>query len=127
MNIIYSLCVILLRKKFRNCLKMFAVMDDTLEKLGTKMDCEKLKRRILWLVLGWTVTALLLNCNDYIRWRDIYNELTSIYLTFMLNYCTHISIIDDLLFASILGLVKLFPYIKFLTCKQSLTICAQAI
>jgi len=80
-------------------------VDDTLRKLGTTTDYQKLNKRTVWIILGWSVIISLLNCCDYIRWRDTYDVLTSIYVTLMLNYCPDINIIDDLIFANILGLV----------------------
>lgn len=97
---------ILCFKKFRNCLKKLAIVDNTLEKFETPMDYQKLSKKIIWIVLGWSAIALLLNYCDYMRWQDmVYNPLKSMYISFMLNHCSHISIINDLTFASILGLV----------------------
>ncbi|XP_024879635.1 uncharacterized protein LOC112459651 isoform X1 [Temnothorax curvispinosus] len=94
-------------KKFRNCLKKLAVVDDTLKKLGSKTDYEKLTRRTVWIILGWFVIVLLLNFCDYIRWYDMHDALSSICATLILNYCSDINIIDDLIFASILGYLGL--------------------
>lgn len=67
------------------------------------MDYQKLNKKIVWIILGWSTTVLLLNFNDYIRWRDsCHDSLQSTYLTFMLNHCCHINIMNDLIFANIL-------------------------
>ncbi|XP_011050421.1 PREDICTED: uncharacterized protein LOC105143668 [Acromyrmex echinatior] len=95
-------------KKFRNCLKKLDVVDNTLRKLGTTTDYQKLNKRTMWIVLGWSIIVSLLNYCDYIRWRDMHDSLTSIYATLMLNYCPDINIIDDLIFANILGLTSSF-------------------
>ncbi|XP_011705584.1 PREDICTED: uncharacterized protein LOC105460788 [Wasmannia auropunctata] len=94
-------------KKFRNCLKKLAVVDDTLKKLGTTTDYEKLNKRTMWIILGWLVIVSLLNYCDYMRWRDMYDALTSVYATLVLNYCSDINIIEDLIFANILGYLGL--------------------
>ncbi|XP_072754787.1 uncharacterized protein [Anoplolepis gracilipes] len=95
-------------KKFRNCLKKIASVDNTLEKFETTMNQKLNKKLILMVVLGWSAIALLLNYTDYIRWQDTaYNPLKSIYVTFMLCHCSHINIINDLIFASILGYIGL--------------------
>lgn len=86
-------------------------MDDTLKKLGATTDYEKLKKRSVWIILGWFITVLLLNFGDYYRWHKMTDALSSIYATLILNYCSDINIIDDLIFASILGLVNLFIHI----------------
>ena len=83
-------------------------MDDTLNKLGTTTDYQKLNKRTMWIVLGWSIIVSLLNYCDYIRWRDIHDSLTSTYATLMLNYCSDINIIDDLIFVNILRLVNFF-------------------
>lgn len=95
-------------------------MDETLEKLGTTTNYEKLNKRTVWIILGWSVTISLLNYCDYIRWHHMYDNLISICLTLIVNYCPSINIIDDLIFASILGLVN--PYfIKIITHKHYFT------
>jgi len=97
---------ILCFKKFRNCLKKLAIVDNTLEELEITMDYQKLSKQIIWIVLGWFAIVLLLSYSDYLRWQNMAdNPLKSIYITFILNYCSHINIINDLIFASILGLV----------------------
>lgn len=83
-------------------------MDNTLEQLGIMTDYEKLNKRTVWIILGWSVIVLVLNCGECTRWHDTYDILTSIFLTLVLNYCADITIIDDLIFASILGLVNPF-------------------
>lgn len=107
-DIIYLHHLILLRKKFRNCLKKLAIVDDTLENIGIMTNYQELSKKIIRIVLGWFMIALLLNYSDYTRWRDYYDILTSILLTFMMNFCSHINIINDLIFISIVGLVNLF-------------------
>lgn len=93
-------------------------MDETLEKLGTITNYKKLNKRTVWIILGWSVTVSLLNYCDYIRWRFLQNDkLTSVCATLMLNYCPTVNIIDDLIFASILGLVNPF-FIKIITHKH---------
>lgn len=92
-----------LQKKFKNCLKKLVIVDETLEKLGTITNYEKLNRKTIWIILGWSVTISLLNYCDYIRWHFMYDNLTSIYLTLILNYCPNINIIEDLIFTRILG------------------------
>lgn len=82
-------------------------MDNTLEKLEITMGNQKLSKIIIWVVLGWFAEVLLLSYCDYLRWQNtIYNPLKSICITFILNHCSHINIINDLIFASILGLVS---------------------
>ncbi|XP_067207071.1 uncharacterized protein [Linepithema humile] len=107
MTLLSMLLAIYHDKKFRNCLKKLAIVDDTLEKIGIMTNYQELSKKITRIVLGWSVIALLLNCSDYIRWRDYYDVLTSICLTFMMNFCSHVNIINDLIFASILGYIGL--------------------
>lgn len=85
-------------------------MDDTLKKLGVITDYKKFEKRSIWIILGWFVTILLLNFGDYYRWHKMHDALSSVYATLILNYCSDINIIDDLIFTSILGLVNLFIY-----------------
>ncbi|XP_011868559.1 PREDICTED: uncharacterized protein LOC105562376 [Vollenhovia emeryi] len=94
-------------KKFKYCLKKLAIVDDTLKKLGTTTDYNKLNRRTVWIILGWSVTVSLLNCCEYLRWHDVHDALNSILATLTLNYCSDVNIIDDLIFASILGYLGL--------------------
>ncbi|KAL6433826.1 hypothetical protein ACFW04_005808 [Cataglyphis niger] len=94
-------------KKFENCLKKLTIVDDTLKNLGTKTDYHKLYIRIVWLILGWSVIVTLLTFLEAICFENQYNynNTKAIYISFMLNYCSHINFINNLIFINILGLV----------------------
>lgn len=88
-------------------MKKLAIVDVTLERLGTKTNYQQLYMKIVWLALGWFVTSILI---DYIyilfiQYQHNYDITKIICISIILNYCAHINLIDDLTVASILGLV----------------------
>lgn len=100
-------------QKFRNCLKKLAIVDITLEKLGTTINYQQLHMRVVRLVLGWFALVILINYMHivYLKYHFKYNTAKAIYLTFVINYCNHINLIGDLTMTSILGLVLYNIYI----------------
>lgn len=99
-----------MRQKFKECLKRISIVDDTLEQLGTTTDYQKLHARIVWLILGWSVIAILMTYVEIALWRYDYNqEITITFsLTYVRLYCSHVNFISDLIIASILGLVHIY-------------------
>lgn len=95
-------------QKFRYCLKKLAVVDVTLERLGTTINYQQLYMKTVWLVVGWIVTAVLINCVHvpYIQHKYNYDIPKIIYISMATNYCSHINFIDDLTIANIYGLVS---------------------
>jgi len=87
-------------------------VDDTLLKLGTITDYNKLRKKTTCLVLGWFVIMVLTNCITalFIEYEFDYDIITAIFLLFILNYGFHINAIDDLATASILASVHFFIY-----------------
>ncbi|XP_011050418.1 PREDICTED: uncharacterized protein LOC105143666 [Acromyrmex echinatior] len=57
LNMIFGLQMMM--QKFQNCLKRFDIIDNTLLKLGTITDYEKLRRKVMWYALGWIVIVIL--------------------------------------------------------------------
>lgn len=80
-------------------------MDDTLEQLGITTDYKKLYTRTIWFVVGWFVTIILMIYMEAVWLRHQYglDILITIYFPFLLNFCTHMNLIDDLIVANILG------------------------
>lgn len=96
-----------MRQKFRNCLKKLTIVDDTLEKLGTTIDYHKLYMRTIWLFLSWIMIMLLITYIEALWLQNQFNfDITiTIYIASMINYCSHLNFINNLIFISILGLV----------------------
>lgn len=94
-------------QKFRNSLNKLAIVDITLEKLGTTINYQQLRTKTVRLVLGWFALVILINFIQiiYLEYHFKYNSATATYLVFMINYCNHINLIGDLTMTSILGLV----------------------
>ncbi|XP_011868555.1 PREDICTED: uncharacterized protein LOC105562371 [Vollenhovia emeryi] len=85
-------------KKFRHCLKKLTIIDVTLEKLGTTINYQQLYTKTIWLVLGWIVTAILINCVHvlYVYYQHNLDIPRIICISMLINYCSHINVIDDL-------------------------------
>ncbi|KAM0734578.1 hypothetical protein ACS0PU_011397 [Formica fusca] len=96
-------------KKFKNCLKKLTIMDDTLKKLGTTTDYHKLHMKTVRLVLGWSVIVMLLTFLEVIWMKKEYNynNAKAIYMSVMINYCSHINFINNLIFITLLEYVGL--------------------
>ncbi|XP_029160040.1 uncharacterized protein LOC114932033 [Nylanderia fulva] len=94
-------------KKFRDSLKKLAIVDITLEKLGTTINYQQLHTKTVRLVLGWFALTILINFMHivYLEYHFKYNTATAIYFTFMINHCSHINLIGDLTMTSILGYI----------------------
>jgi len=88
-------------------------VDDTLLKLGTTTDYKKLRKKTIYIVLGWFIIALSLNCSTalFIKHEFDCDIVTAMLVIFVRNYSFHINAIGDLTTASILALVYLFTYI----------------
>ncbi|XP_050463451.1 uncharacterized protein LOC126857775 [Cataglyphis hispanica] len=84
-------------------------MDDTLKKLGTTTDYHKLHTKIIRLVLGWSLLVMLLTYIEVIWMKNEYNynNAKAIYTSVMINYCSHINFINNLIFITLLGYVGL--------------------
>jgi len=87
-------------------------VDDTLLKLGITTDYNKLRKKTICLIMGWSVTVVLMNYSTalYIKYEFGYDIITATILLSIQNYSFHINAIDDLTTASILALVHLFTY-----------------
>jgi len=85
-------------------------VDDTLLKLGTTTDCNKLRKKAIYLVLGWSIIVVLLNCSTalFIKHEFDCDIVTAMLVVFIQNYSFHINAIGDLTTASILASVHFF-------------------
>ncbi|XP_011868557.1 PREDICTED: uncharacterized protein LOC105562374 [Vollenhovia emeryi] len=94
-------------EKFQSCLKKLDIVDKTLFKLGTVTDYDKLHTKTLWLILGWSITVILLNCSSALYIESEYDcgIVTAILIIFLLNHIFHIGVISDLIIASVLGYI----------------------
>ena len=99
-----------LYQTFRDYIKKLAIVDDTLEKLGTITDYYKLYMRTVWLILGWLLIIVLITYEEiqFLKTND-YLE-AAIYISFMRNYCILMNVLGDLIITSILELVLIFTY-----------------
>lgn len=109
-------------QKFRHCLKKLAIVDITLEKLGTIINYHQLYAKTVRLVVGWFVTAILINCVHvlYAQYQYNYGIPRIICISMIMNYCSHINLIDDLTITSILKLVSKHYY-NTIICVQYIT------
>jgi hypothetical protein len=89
-------------------------VDNTLEQLEIMTDYPKLYIKTIWLVIGWFMIIILTTCGEayWLKNQYNYNIIIAIYVPSILNYCTHINFLDDLIFASVLGLVYLITQIS---------------
>jgi len=76
-------------------------------------DYNKLRKKAIYLVLGWSISVVLLNCSTalFIEHEFDCDIITAMLVIFVQNYFFHINAIGDLTTTSILALVHLFTYI----------------
>ena len=94
-------------------MKRFDIVDNTLLKLETMTDYDKLRRKVIWYALGWIVTVILITYCSTLKLKEENdgNIASIIYFSFLRDYCFHINLMGDLINASILELVHLFTYV----------------
>jgi len=82
-------------------------VDNTLLKLGTLTDYDKLYKKTVWSVLGWFVTVIIMVYGGAILMKNEYDcdIATSMFVIFIREYLFNINFIGDLTTASIIGLV----------------------
>jgi len=87
-------------------------VDNTLLKLGTLTDYDKLYKKTVWSVLGWFVIVIITMYGGAIFIKSEYNcdIAISMFFVFIREYPFNINFIGDLTTASIIGLVH-FLYI----------------
>lgn len=108
--ILYYLC-----QKLRGCLKKLAIVEDTLEKLGIMTNYQKLYTRVLLIIFAWFTLLIFKTYTNSLLLTDYCKPMKAFYISFIVDYCPHINLIDDLTIASILRLV----YESYFTFKSS--------
>ncbi|XP_077280088.1 uncharacterized protein LOC143907286 [Temnothorax americanus] len=91
-----------LRKRFTICLKKLAIVDDSLEELGTPKMYQKMHMWSKIVIIGWLMLSLFTNYYDSLWWLK---ESGNVYISYALNHSVHINTLVDLLFISILWYV----------------------
>ena len=101
-----------MRQKFQNCLKRFDIIDNTLLKLGTITEYDNLRRKVMWYASGWIVAVILTTCCGGLILKEKYDGViaSTMYFSFLRDYCIHINFMGDLINASILELVHILTY-----------------
>ncbi|XP_011705522.1 PREDICTED: uncharacterized protein LOC105460721 [Wasmannia auropunctata] len=113
MEILISLLSIMFgvynHKKFQNCLKKLDIIDNTLLELGTVTDYDKLRKKILWHILGWFIIVILMNSVTALSVNVEHDcdILTAIIVVFIRNYSYHVNVIGYLTTTNILGYIGL--------------------
>jgi len=99
----YILC-----QKFRHCLKKLAIVDVTLERLGTTLNYQQLYTKTIWVALGWFAIVILINYVHvlFLQYQSNYDNATIICISIIISYCSHVSLLNDLIIARTLGLVS---------------------
>jgi len=90
-------------------------VDDTLEKLGVTINCQKFKIKIVCFTLGWSVIIILLTYLESCWLKRYMDILPAIVIPSIRNYFSHINFIEDLIFIIILGLVHIFMQTNIFT------------
>ncbi|XP_011707022.1 PREDICTED: uncharacterized protein LOC105462193, partial [Wasmannia auropunctata] len=98
--IINCICENISVKRFEISMKKLAVVDDTLEKLGTPKMYEKLHMRSKQIIICWIVYSLAMNFIDTIWWLSLEETASfGLYIAHVVNHGFHINAFMDMLFA----------------------------
>lgn len=80
-------------------------MDDTLEKLEITTDYQQLHARIMSVALIWSVLVALITYSKSMWFTEFCTAIKAIYVSFILEYYSHVNLISDLIIVSVLGCV----------------------
>ncbi|XP_032682002.1 uncharacterized protein LOC116849190 [Odontomachus brunneus] len=94
-------------KKFRSCLRKLAIVDDTLEKLGTTTDYQKLYTKALLIVFVWCAFVLCITYTRALWLKGSSHNVKNLFVAFMLEYGTCTNLLDDLVITGTLGYIRL--------------------
>ncbi|KYN29998.1 hypothetical protein ALC57_00546 [Trachymyrmex cornetzi] len=118
-------------KELKTCLRELAIVDHTLEVLGTPKEYHRLRNWIIRIIIGWIVFVFChLMCHNFLfffRYNiDINFTLFVIGMSFWLldSYPSNIIALSALISAAILGLV-FYMYIHLLCKLFLLTLCVK--
>lgn len=97
-------------KGLKTCLRKLAIVDDSLEMLGTPKEYRQLYSWMIRMVIGWIITACLADIMDFFSWsyskdQGLEVNLLDIVVTFMANHFLHINNVNALIWGTILGSV----------------------
>ncbi|KAL6422637.1 hypothetical protein ACFW04_010697 [Cataglyphis niger] len=95
-------------KKFKSCLNRLSIVDETLEKLGTLKNYMKLRKQIIWLIIGWIVSIFFMNIIDGL-WMFMHiriYRIVAVCVSLIFNHSYHINVIHDLKYMMLLGYIK---------------------
>ncbi|XP_011858625.1 PREDICTED: uncharacterized protein LOC105556160 isoform X2 [Vollenhovia emeryi] len=96
-------------KKFQNCLRKFDIVDNTLLRLGTITNYDKLCKRTVRFILGWFLAVILSTYSVSLFIKNEHNRdvATSMFFMLIRDYSFHLNFIGDLTIASILEYIRL--------------------
>ncbi|XP_050463452.1 uncharacterized protein LOC126857776 [Cataglyphis hispanica] len=93
------------QKRFEICLKKFAIVDDTLEELGTPKLYQKMYARSKQVIIGWIAYSLSINFYDTLWWFSVKRDIWGFLVAHIINHCVNINAFVDLFFIFILWYV----------------------
>ncbi|KAL2711616.1 gustatory receptor 68a-like [Vespula squamosa] len=88
-------------KNLAKCLKKMSILDDTLKELGFQTEYKNIRKLMIFVIIGWLVTVVLLNLSEiFLHLKD--NNLLKIISTCLINQPVHNNTILDLIFIILL-------------------------
>ncbi|KYN21161.1 hypothetical protein ALC57_06471 [Trachymyrmex cornetzi] len=113
-------------KELKTCLRELAIVDHTLEILGTPKEYQRLRNWIIRIIIGWIVYVFYQLACDFVTFFYL-NIDVNFFVTFvaiLLNYPSYVIALSSLISAAILGLV-LYMCIHLLCKLFLLTLCVK--
>ncbi|KYQ53343.1 hypothetical protein ALC60_07535 [Trachymyrmex zeteki] len=102
-------------KELKMCLRKLAIVDDTLEVLGTPKEYQRLRNWIIRIIIGWLAYIF----SKFACFNIIYyffdnnygiNSTFVAYMVMLVEYSTYVIVLNILISATILGLVRVYTF-----------------
>ncbi|KAK2586642.1 hypothetical protein KPH14_011689 [Odynerus spinipes] len=84
------------------CLKKMSVVDDTLLGLGFEKEYKKIYTSMIFVVIGWVATVLLMNTIGFL-WNNAELTIRRLFIYFIANHFVHVNTVLDLVFIILLS------------------------
>lgn len=85
-------------QSFEICVKRIALVDDTLEELGTPKEYRRIRNSVIWLVIMWLGLVFLATSGDALWCMEIYDDQKAIIVPLVMDYPVHVNSLTDMIF-----------------------------
>lgn len=80
------------------CIRQIALVDDTLEELGTPKEYRKLRESVTWLLFVWLGIVCAAYAGDSLWCIEMYNDIRAMIIPILMDYPIHVNTFTDMTF-----------------------------